>query len=439
MPTKRTNIFQLDLCSQSTNNEVPFIVKKCIQEINKRGLSINGLYRVSGVKSQVEKLCSDFEFAGELVDLNAISPTVLTSVLKYYFRSLNEPLLTYRLYNDFIQIGKRYPNIKTELSSTDELELINNSSSQSLLKELRHTCNKLPEVHLNTLDYLMKHLKKVADNPTNNMPANNLGIVFGPTLLRANESIASLSTLVDTVHQNRVIELLIINYNELFGGNLVDDDDANYEFDQIIDDLKTIADEENSEEEDNSELELDNLIQDLNKTELIASSSTRDYRSTPKDTYPTSKDYQTRPQLLSKDSEDCYSSFLKSQNSTERTNELKLSKFAPRPSLQDLRKQFFTETTSTSPFQSFGTSDDLADKQSLNIEENRNLENQKNRNKLEQSSSQPFLSDSRSSSTTKLALIQPSKQSGNQLNQSKSPKSSTFFTKAKDDREPKYV
>lgn len=56
--TKRTNIFTLDLCNQSVNNEVPFIVRKCIQEINRRGLCINGLYRVSGVKSQVEKLCA---------------------------------------------------------------------------------------------------------------------------------------------------------------------------------------------------------------------------------------------------------------------------------------------------------------------------------------------------------------------------------------------
>ena len=115
-------------------------MKKCIQEINKRGLSINGLYRVSGVKSQVEKLVQDFEIGRELVDLSTISPTVLTSVLKFYFRAIPTPLLTYRLYSDFILIGKRYPTIKTELSSTDELELINNSSSQSLLKELRHAC-----------------------------------------------------------------------------------------------------------------------------------------------------------------------------------------------------------------------------------------------------------------------------------------------------------
>ena len=68
--TKRTNIFTLDLCNQSTNNEVPFIVRRCIQEINRRGLGINGLYRVSGVKSQVEKLCAGKYQIGRLNNLN---------------------------------------------------------------------------------------------------------------------------------------------------------------------------------------------------------------------------------------------------------------------------------------------------------------------------------------------------------------------------------
>lgn len=45
----------------------------------------------------------------------------------------------------------------------------------------------------------------------------NLGIVFGPTLLRTSEGSASLSSLVDTVHQTRVIELLIDHAEAIFG------------------------------------------------------------------------------------------------------------------------------------------------------------------------------------------------------------------------------
>ena len=66
--------------------------------------------------------------------------------------------------------------------------------------------------------------RRVAEQAeVNNMPASNLAIgeccpwkydncvlvsVFGPTLLKTTEGSASLSSLVDTVHQTRVVELL---------------------------------------------------------------------------------------------------------------------------------------------------------------------------------------------------------------------------------------
>lgn len=133
--------------------------------------------------------------------------------------------------------------------------------------------------------------------------------------------------------------------------------------------------------------------------------------------------------LQSKDSED-YLHYLKGQNSMEKiASELKLTSkhYAPRPSLHELRKQFFTaETTSTnSPFQSFGTSDDLADKRSLN--------NEPERSSLHTNRNQPEQSTSSSQSTSSQA-----KQSNNQTTQSKSP-SSTILLKAKDDQRERYV
>ena len=87
-----------------------------------------------------------------------------------------------------------------------------------VVEDLREICLKLPRHHYATLALLMHHLKRVADEAdSNNMPCSNLGIVFGPTLLRTCEGSASLSSLVDTVHQTKVIELLISNANEIFG------------------------------------------------------------------------------------------------------------------------------------------------------------------------------------------------------------------------------
>lgn len=52
----------------------------------------------------------------------------------------------------------------------------------------------------------------------NKMTPGNLGIVFGPTLLRPRptDATVSLSSLVDYPHQARVIETLIVHYGLVF-------------------------------------------------------------------------------------------------------------------------------------------------------------------------------------------------------------------------------
>ena len=62
-----------------------------------------GLYRVSGVKSKVEKICQAFENGADLVDLTDIHPNVIANVLKLYLRQLPESLLTSKLYPEFIR------------------------------------------------------------------------------------------------------------------------------------------------------------------------------------------------------------------------------------------------------------------------------------------------------------------------------------------------
>ncbi|XP_022235075.1 rho GTPase-activating protein 45-like isoform X2 [Limulus polyphemus] len=208
LPRKMTTFgVELTAHSRESDEEVPHIITKCIEEIDRKGYLIKGIYRVSGVKSRVEKLCQCFENGAELVDLTEVHPNVIANVLKLYLRQLPEPLLTFRLYPDFIKIAKDYPSKKDELSDTD-----------SAVEELCCLVQRLPRVHFKTLAYLMHHLKRVAEHAEdNNMPPSNLGIVFGPTLLQTSEGSASLSSLVDTIHQTRVIELLISYADKIFG------------------------------------------------------------------------------------------------------------------------------------------------------------------------------------------------------------------------------
>ena len=190
------------------NFQVPPLVCKCVHEIESRGLKFKGIYRVSSAKPKVEKLCQTFENGAELVDLTDIHPPVIANVLKLYLRQLPEPLLTCCLYRDFIRIAEYCPARGAEATISED----------TAVAELRELCRRLPRSHLYTLGFLMHHLKRVAaEHESNNMPASNLAIVLGPTLLWSNEGSASLATVLETPHQARVIELLSSHASDIFG------------------------------------------------------------------------------------------------------------------------------------------------------------------------------------------------------------------------------
>jgi len=190
--------------------EIPPLVQKCVAVVDSRGTNVKGIYRVSGVKSKVEKLCQAFENGAELVDLTDVHPNVIANVVKLYMRQLPEPLMTFRLYSEFIRVGRSCPAPGSGQTAPGE--------ERDAIQQLRQLVNQLPRYHHNTLGFLCQHLNRVAEQAdTNNMPASNLAIVFGPTLLKTTEGSASLSSLVDTVHQTRVVELLTKHATTIFG------------------------------------------------------------------------------------------------------------------------------------------------------------------------------------------------------------------------------
>jgi len=50
---------------------------------------VKGIYRLSGVKSQVEQLCQSFEMDEHVIDLSEHQPNVIANVLKLYFRQVS--------------------------------------------------------------------------------------------------------------------------------------------------------------------------------------------------------------------------------------------------------------------------------------------------------------------------------------------------------------
>ena len=81
--------------------------------------------------------------------------------------------MTFQLYADFMLVAKKYATNQTVEDGED------------IVSNLKKIVGRMTSVHYNTLKYLMRHLRRISHNfAVNNMPPNNLGIIFGPTLLR---------------------------------------------------------------------------------------------------------------------------------------------------------------------------------------------------------------------------------------------------------------
>ncbi|KAM9843950.1 GEM-interacting protein [Aulostomus maculatus] len=202
----------LSLLVRDKPDEVPFVVLHCTSEIESRALSVQGVYRVSGSKPRIQRLCQAFEIQKERVDLSELSPHDITSILKHFFKELPEPLLTFDLYNDFIGMGKTIQLLSEREPTADTNEIMD------IVHNLQKLLQKLPSYCYSTLQHLISHLLKVSMNLENKMSASNLGIVFGPTLLRPPISTdMPMIALLETSFQAVLVEFLITHHDKVFG------------------------------------------------------------------------------------------------------------------------------------------------------------------------------------------------------------------------------
>jgi hypothetical protein len=94
---------------------IPRIVSRCIEEVELRGMDVEGIYRKSGGASQVNQVRSGFETDNEHdisdpdLDIHSV-----TSALKNYFRRLPVPLITYDIYDQFLEAGRKYTHVLSE-------------------------------------------------------------------------------------------------------------------------------------------------------------------------------------------------------------------------------------------------------------------------------------------------------------------------------------
>ena len=136
-----------DSVEDNLNSMAFTFLKDCLQELETRGLTDQGLYRVGGVVSKVKKLLNEGLLAtssGKCNPLDLSDPKqweskTIASAVKQYFRDLNKPLMTHQYYVNFVEAVKQ-------------------DSEASRLEHLLATMKKMPVANREMLKVLIRHL-----------------------------------------------------------------------------------------------------------------------------------------------------------------------------------------------------------------------------------------------------------------------------------------
>ncbi|XP_009463626.1 PREDICTED: oligophrenin-1 [Nipponia nippon] len=184
-------------------NEVGFkFVRKCINAVETKGITTEGIYRTVGSNIQVQKLLNAFfdpKCPGD-VDLQSGDWDIktITSSLKFYLRNLSEPVMTYKLHKELVLAAKS-ENLDYRLGAIHALVY------------------KLPEKNREMLELLIQHLVNICEHSRENlMSPSNMGVIFGPTLMRAQED--TVAAMMNIKFQNIVVEILIEHFGKIYSG-----------------------------------------------------------------------------------------------------------------------------------------------------------------------------------------------------------------------------
>lgn len=228
-----TQLFGSDLSARCEFEKqmIPRIVSRCIEEVELRGMDVEGIYRKSGGTSQVNQVRQGFETDTEHdisdpdLDIHSV-----TSALKNYFRRLPVPLITYDVYDQFLEAGRKYKRLSDGLTMSDHFPELEEPTAQA--KALSVAVNEIPKAHRDTLQFLVFHLSRVIQHASDNlvcfsdmvrdapslilhqMTPLNVAVVFAPTIMRP---VDIQRELTDVQQQRVAVQALLENYKIVFG------------------------------------------------------------------------------------------------------------------------------------------------------------------------------------------------------------------------------
>ncbi|KAF9231969.1 hypothetical protein BU15DRAFT_90776 [Melanogaster broomeanus] len=203
---------------------LPSVISRCLLEVEARGLSEVGIYRIAGATSEVNALRDAFN-RGEMPITESSDIHAVCDLIKSWFRVLPEPVFPASAYFAVIEA------IKVE-------------KLHDRLSNIRRVVHGLPQANFDLLKRVAEHLDKVTDfEEHNQMTAEALAIVFSPNLLRAPQNDFAL-ILANMGHTHKLVKALITHFHVIF------DDDFEAENDAEEDEMEAPIMEEEEEEDD---------------------------------------------------------------------------------------------------------------------------------------------------------------------------------------------
>ncbi|XP_077086939.1 rho GTPase-activating protein 44 isoform X5 [Siphateles boraxobius] len=194
-----------------SGREIAFPIEACVTVLMDCGLQEEGLFRVAPSASKLKKLKASLDCGVLDFQEYSIDPHAVAGALKSYLRELPEPLLTFDLYEEWIQAS-------------------NITDQDKRLQALLSTCERLPLANSNNFRYLVKFLAKLNEyQDYNKMTPGNIAIVLGPNLLwaRADGNITEMMTTV-SLQIVGIIEPIIQHADWFFPGEIEFNVTGNY-------------------------------------------------------------------------------------------------------------------------------------------------------------------------------------------------------------------
>lgn len=182
----------LDEHLKRSSREIALPIEACVMMLLETGMKEEGLFRIAAGASKLKKLKAALDCSTSQLEEFYSDPHAVAGALKSYLRELPEPLMTYQLYDEWIQAS-------------------NVPDPDKRLQALWVTCDQLPKNNKANLRYLIKFLAKLAqESDINKMTASNIAIVLGPNLLWAKTegSLAEMAAAT-SVHVVTIIEPII--------------------------------------------------------------------------------------------------------------------------------------------------------------------------------------------------------------------------------------